>query len=139
MRWTVISNLVHELHRVLLDAADGRFPDVDGAVEILEPMAGDHHGVVEFTGHSFVLTDLEVSVEVFAAKARGSGRRLIGESLALIPRGENVFARIAPGNVASLKAFLSCGFTPIGAERLLHPDPELTHPMLGSDTELEHD
>jgi hypothetical protein len=209
---TVISTVVHELHRILLEAAEGRFPDVDGAVEVMEPMAGDHHGVVEFTGHSFVLTDrdtdelvrrgadgfggasqpdvlrwlagpdgwigahdavlvargvgggrlperhdheehrrvvrsrahrrdvrvhgdgtglvtigrglvdrLEVSVEVFGAQPRGTGRRLIGESLGLIPLGAVVFAQVAPGNAASLRAFLSCGFTPIGAETLLRP------------------
>jgi hypothetical protein len=48
---------VHELHRILLDAAGGRFPDVDGAVEVLAPMTGDHHAVVEFTGHCVVLTE----------------------------------------------------------------------------------
>jgi hypothetical protein len=203
---------VHELHRVLLAAADGRFPDVDGAAEVFRPMVGDHHGVVEFTGHSFVLTDLEpdavrrrgadgfggashpdvlrwlagpggwigshdavlvargvggsrlperhdveehprvvrsrahrrdvrvhgddtglvtvgrglvdrleVSVEVVGEPARGAGRRLIRESLGLIPRGEVVFAQVAPGNAASLRAFLSCGFTPIGAETLVVP------------------
>ena len=209
---TVISNVVHELHRVLLDAADGRFPAVDGAVTILEPMTGDHHAVVEFTGHSFVLTDrdvgdlvargadgfggasqpdvlrwlvgpdgwigshdavlvargvgggslperddlddhprivrarahrrdvsvhgddaglvtigrglvdrLEVSVEVFTGGSPGAGRRLIGEALGLVPAGEDVFAQVAPGNAASLRAFLSCGFAPIGAEVLLMP------------------
>ncbi len=56
---TVISNAVHELHRILVDAAEGRFPAIDGAVEVLAPMSGDHHAVVEFTGHSFVLTDRE--------------------------------------------------------------------------------
>ena len=179
---------------------------------ILEPMAGDHHAVVEFTGHSVVLTDrapdeviargadgfggasqpdllrwlvgpdgwigshdavlvtrgvgggrlpersdldnhprvvrsrahrrdvsvhgddtglvtigrglvdrLEVSVEVFPSAAGGAGRRLIGAGLGLIPAGAVVFAQVAPGNAASLRAFLSCGFTPIGAETLLLP------------------
>jgi hypothetical protein len=210
---TVISTAVHELHHILLEAAEGRFPDVDGAVEVMEPMVGDHHGVVEFAGHSFVLADvdadelvrrgadgfggasqpdvlrwlagpdgwigshdavlvargvgggrlperhdhddhprvgrsrahrrdvrvhgdgtglvtigrglvdrLEVSVEVLGAPGRGTGRRLIGESLALVPAGEFVFAQIAPGNASSLRAFLSCGFTPIGAETLLLPN-----------------
>ena len=209
---TVLSDAVHPLHRILLDATDGRFPDVDGAVEVVEPMPGDHHAVVEFTGHSFVVTDcdasevlargvdgfggasqpdllrwlagpdgwigsvdavlfarcvgggrlpersdlddhprvmrslvhrrdvhvygdntglvtigrglvdrLEVSVEVFGTRTPGAGRRVIGEALALIPAGEVVFAQVAPGNAASLRAFLSCGFMPIGAEILLQP------------------
>ena len=209
---------MHQLHRVLLDAAAGRFPEVDGAVEVLEPMAGDHHAAVEFTGHSFVLTDrdpdevmargadgvggasqpdllrwlagadgwigshdavlaargvgappvgrrlperfdlddhprvvrswahrsdvhvygdatglvtigrglvgrLEVSVEVFSGQPRGSGRRLIGQALLLVPAGATVFAQVAPGNAASLRAFLGCGFVPIGAETLLVRGP----------------
>lgn len=209
---TVISTAVHELHRILLDAADGRFPAIDGDVGVMAPMAGDHHAVVEFTGHSIVLTDrdpvavlergvdgfggasqpdvlrwlagprgwigshdavlvangvgggslpervdlddhprvvrsrehrravrvhgddtglvtigrglvdrLEVSVEVSVGAPGGSGRRLIREALALIPVGDVVFAQVAPGNAASLRAFLSCGFTPIGAETLLLP------------------
>lgn len=209
---TVISTAVHELTRILLDAADGRFPAIDGGVDVMAPMAGDHHAVVEFTGHSIVLTDrdpvavlergvdgfggasqpdvlrwlagprgwigshdavlvangvgggslperddlddhprvvrsrehrravrvhgddtglvtigrglvdrLEVSVEVFGGAPGGSGRRLIRAALATIPVGDVVFAQVAPGNAASLRAFLSCGFTPIGAETLLLP------------------
>jgi hypothetical protein len=212
MGTTVISMVVHELHRVLLDAADGRFPAVDGGVEVAAPLVGDHHAVVEFTGHSFVLTDrdrdevlargadgfggsshpdvlrwlagtggwigshdvvlaargtgrgrlaqredledhprvvrsrrhrrdvdvygdetgvvtigrglvdrVEVSVEVFSGAAAGAGRRLIVEAVGLVPAGEIVFAQVAPGNAASLRAFLSCGFAPIGAETLLLP------------------
>ena len=212
MGTTVISKIVHELHRVLLDAVDGRFPAIDGGVDIAAPMAGDHHAVVEFTGHSYVLTHrdrddvlargadgfggashpdllrwlagpdgwigshdavlaargtgggrlagrddlddhprvvrsrhhrrdvdvygdetgvvtigrglvdrLEVSVEVFPAGMAGAGRRLIVEALGLVPAGEIVFAQVAPGNAASLRAFLSCGFAPIGAETLLLP------------------
>lgn len=204
--------VVHELHRVLLDAADGRFPPVDGGVDVAAPMDGDHHAVVEFTGHSVVLTTrdrpsvlahgadgyggasrpdvlrwlagpdgwigshdavltargagsgrlaerddledhprvvrsrrhrrdvdvygdetglvtigrglvdrLEVSVEVFTDAPAGAGRRLIAEALGLIRAGEIVFAQVAPGNAASLRAFLSCGFVPIGAETLLLP------------------
>ena len=209
---TVISNAVHELHRALVDAAHGQFPPADGGVDVVAPMIGDHHAVVEFTGHSFVLTDrdagevvargadgfggashpamlrwlagpdgwigshdvvlvaqgtgggclserddlddhprvirsrrhrrdvdvhgddtglvtigrglvdrLEMSVETFSAGSAGAGRRLIAEALALVPAGEIVFAQVAPGNAASLRAFLTCGFVPIGAETLLVP------------------
>ena len=204
--------IVHELHRVLLDAAVGRFLPADGGVDIAAPMAGDHHAAVEFTGHSFVLTDrdhdhvlargadgfggaphpdllrwlagpdgwigshdavlvargtggghlaerhdldehprvvrsrrhrrdvdvygdrtgvvtigrglvgrLEVSIEVFDGATAGAGRRLIIEALGRVPAGEVVFAQVAPGNAASLRAFLSCDFAPIGAETLLLP------------------
>jgi len=61
----------HPLATVLVAAADGRFPPVDGAVEVLPP----HHGtraVVEFTGHSYVLTDLSHDA-VVAVGAHGFG------------------------------------------------------------------
>ena len=48
---------MHPLLEALLAAADGAFPPIDGRVEVLDPLEGDHHGVVEFTGHSVVLTD----------------------------------------------------------------------------------
>lgn len=209
---TVTSPPMHPLHRTLLDAADGSFPEVDGSVEVLAPMHRGQHAVVEFTGHSVVLTEqsaaavrsrggdgfggasapdllrwlagvdgwigshdtvlvargtgggalperadlddhprvmrsrehrrhvrvygdetgvvtigrglvdrLEVSVELVGDQPRGTGRRLITDALALIDHGEVVFAQVAPGNAASLRAFLRCGFVPIGAERLLRP------------------
>ena len=210
---TVISTLMHPLHEALVDAAHGRFPPVDGGVEVFTPMTGDHHAVVEFTGHSVVLTDRdrsdlvargadgfggashpdvvrwlagpdgwigshdvvlvargtgggslpgstelddhprvvrsrahrrgvhvhadatgvvtigrglvdrqELSVEVFPdAVGHGHGRRLITEALALVEAGDLVWAQVAPGNAASLRAFLSCGFVPIGAETLIRP------------------
>ncbi|HYN34814.1 MAG TPA: hypothetical protein VES40_19475 [Ilumatobacteraceae bacterium] len=205
---------MHSLLEALLAAADGRFPEVDGRVDVVVPLDGDHHAVVEFTGHAFVLTDhaagdvlsrrvdgfggasqpdvlrwlagpdgwigshdvvlvahgtgggrlpksidheghprvirsrahrrdvrvhaddtgvvtigrglvdrRELSVEVFepGRGGPGHGRRLITEGLALIQPGDVVFAQVAPGNAASLRAFLSCGFVPIGAEVLLRP------------------
>jgi hypothetical protein len=65
----------------------------------------------------------EMSVELFpdAAPGRGHGRRLIEQALQVVPASEFVFASVAPGNAASLRAFLACGFTPIGAEVILEP------------------
>jgi len=37
---------------------------------------------------------------------------------ASIPEGDVVFAQVAPGNAASLRAFLAAGFRPIGSEVL---------------------
>jgi len=64
---------------------------------------------------------LELSVELFdpGRGGLGHGRRLINEGLALVDAGVAVFAQVAPGNAASLRAFLTCGFVPIGAETLL--------------------
>lgn len=64
---------------------------------------------------------LELSVELYSADlhSRGDGRRLIAAGLALVPDGRLVWAQVAPGNASSLRAFLSCGFAPIGAETLI--------------------
>ncbi len=209
---------MHPLLVALQRAASGHFPDIDGVVEIHPPDDHGTHACVEFTGHSFVLTDrpdhdvrrhgadgfggatqpdllrwlagpegeigshdavlvargtgddrrarslslrddlewharvararrhrrdvmvfgderglvtlgtglvdrLEMSVEVFTAATTGvgSGRRLIEAGLAWVPAGTPVWAQVASGNAASLRAFLRAGFVPIGAEVLLHP------------------
>jgi GNAT superfamily N-acetyltransferase len=62
----------------------------------------------------------EVSVEVDdAAQGRGLGRRLFAAARGLTPAGEPVWAQVAPGNSASLRAILAAGFRPVGAEALL--------------------
>lgn len=62
---------------------------------------------------------LELSVEVPASQRRAStGRRLVQAALDLAPRNEPVFAQVAAGNAASLRAFYNSGFRPIGAEVL---------------------
>jgi GNAT superfamily N-acetyltransferase len=61
----------------------------------------------------------EVSVEVDdAAQGRGLGRRLFAAARGLTG-GEPVWAQVAPGNAASLRALLAAGFRPVGAEVLL--------------------
>ncbi len=205
---------MHPLHEVLVAAAAGRFPPVDGVIEVLPPDAAGTSAAVEFTGHGYVLTEcdadevvtraedafggvtrpdvlrwlagpqgwigsldvvlvarglgggrlpprddleehprvvrardhrrdvtvygdddgivvlgrglvgrLELSVELLAPSTagRGSGRRLITEGLRIADDGELVWAQVAPGNAASLRAFLSAGFTPIGSEVLIEP------------------
>lgn len=59
----------------------------------------------------------EMSVENSSDGRRG--RALIEEALAMTPPGEPLFAAVAPGNARSLRAFLACGFTPIGSEVLI--------------------
>jgi GNAT superfamily N-acetyltransferase len=61
----------------------------------------------------------EVAVEVDPAyRGRGIGRRLAALAPALVPPGEPVWAQVAPGNVASLRAFLAAGYRPVGVEVL---------------------
>jgi RimJ/RimL family protein N-acetyltransferase len=60
---------------------------------------------------------------LFGATRRGEGhgRRLITAALALAEAGAFVFAQVAPGNAASMRAFLGAGFAPLGAETLYEP------------------
>ena len=81
---------------------------------------GDDRGLVTL-GHGLV-GRLEISVELLdATPGAGAGGELIVAGLDLAPAGELVWAQVAPGNAASLRAFLRCGFTPIGAETLIEP------------------
>lgn len=82
---------------------------------------GDERGLV--TLGSGLVGRLELSVELLdgARPAAGSGRALIHAGLAAAPAGAWVWAQVSPGNAASLRAFLACGFVPVGSEVLLHP------------------
>ncbi len=62
----------------------------------------------------------EVAIEVDPAhRDRGMGTRLARAARHLVPGGATLWAQIAPGNAASVRAFLAAGFRPIGAEALL--------------------
>ena len=211
----MLASPAHPVATALAAAADGRFPPVDGCVEVVRPDCAGTHAVVEFTGHSFVLTDLsaddpvlagidgfggatqphvllhlagpngsvgsldlvmvrrvgstshaplepiersthprvtrarhhrrdvvvlgderglvmigaglagrrEISIELTGvAHAARAGRDLIESALstpAAVTPGELVFAQVAPGNAASVRMFLACGFVPIGSEVLI--------------------
>lgn len=61
----------------------------------------------------------ETAVEVDAnAQGRGLGRALATAARHLVPHPV-VWAQIAPGNAASVRAFLAAGYAPVGAEALL--------------------
>jgi RimJ/RimL family protein N-acetyltransferase len=66
----------------------------------------------------------EIAFEVDAA-ARGSGlgRALAAAGVRLLPEGTPVWAQVAPGNAASLRAVLGAGFRPVGAEILFVREP----------------
>jgi GNAT superfamily N-acetyltransferase len=49
---------------------------------------------------------------------RGLGRRLVAAARHLTPPGEPLFAQVAAGNAASLRALEAAGFRPLGAEVL---------------------
>ncbi len=118
----------------LLLAADGtgaggpeRISGVDGerlrharAVRSDVAVHGDDRGVVTIgTG---VAGLVEIGVEVVAGRrGRGVGRGLVADALGLAPAGTPVLAAVAPGNAASVRAFLAAGFVPIGSVQLVRP------------------
>jgi hypothetical protein len=203
----------HPLGTILEAAAAGRFPPVDGHVEVLPPDADGTWAVVAFSGHAYVLADVdgaeliargadgyggaskpdvlcwlagdrragsldvvlvaegrdgdrlerrddlddhprvqraahhrrdievygddvgllvlgyglagrrELSVELLdhTAACQGHGRRLIAAGLGQVPAGQLCWAQVAPGNAASLRAFLAAGFVPVCSEVLIEP------------------
>jgi GNAT superfamily N-acetyltransferase len=61
----------------------------------------------------------ELAFEVEPARRnRGLGRLLVAAARHLTPPGEPLFAQVAPGNAASLRAAEAAGFRPLGAEVL---------------------
>jgi hypothetical protein len=64
----------------------------------------------------------EVAVEVDPdRRGRGAARTALLTARHLVPAGEPLWAQIAPGNAASVRAFLAAGFLPLAAEALLAP------------------
>lgn len=64
----------------------------------------------------------EVAVEVDEEhRGKGLGRALFAAARALTPGGEPVWAQVAPGNAASLRALLAAAYRPVGGEALLKP------------------
>ncbi len=95
-----------------------RARDHRGAVQIWT--TADGAGVV--TLGCGVADRWEVSVEVDpTARGRGLGTALAAAAPALVPDGGTLWAQVAPANTASLRAFLSAGYRPVGAEVLFGP------------------
>jgi L-amino acid N-acyltransferase YncA len=64
----------------------------------------------------------EISAELDEdERGRGAGANLVEQAVATVPRGEAVVAAVAPGNTASLRAFLRAGFSPLGSVQVLRP------------------
>ncbi len=64
----------------------------------------------------------EVAIEVDSdRRGQGLGRELATAARHLVPDGGALWAQIAPGNAASVRAFLAAGYRPVGAEVLLPP------------------
>ncbi len=62
----------------------------------------------------------EVAIEVAPAyRGRGLGRALAAAARGLVPDDRPLWAQVAPGNAASVRAFLAAGYAPVGMEALL--------------------
>jgi GNAT superfamily N-acetyltransferase len=62
----------------------------------------------------------EIGIEVEPGyRGKGLGRDLATAARHLVPEGAPLWAQIAPGNAASVRAFLAAGYQPVGAEALL--------------------
>jgi len=62
----------------------------------------------------------ETAIEVDEdRRGRGLGRLLALAARHLVGAGTPLWAQVAPGNAASVRAFLAAGFAPVGAEVLL--------------------
>lgn len=69
----------------------------------------------------------EVAVEVSPqARNQGVAKRALHEARRLLDCGQVLFAQTAPANAASLRALLSAGYAPIGAEVLFFEGPRAT-------------
>ncbi|MER5184189.1 hypothetical protein ABT009_38650 [Streptomyces sp. NPDC002896] len=82
---------------------------------------GDERGLITLADGLAGRRELSIELHAPQDSARGQGRGLLADALTLVPEGEPVFAAVSPGNARSLRAFLACGFTPIGSEVLLRP------------------
>jgi hypothetical protein len=104
--------------------ADGDHPRVRRAEALRDDVSAwspENGGAVVCLGRGLA-GRREIAVEVDESRrGRGVGRACIRDAVGLIPRGEPVYAQVSPGNASSLRAFLSCGFVPIGAEVLFGP------------------
>jgi hypothetical protein len=61
----------------------------------------------------------EISIELPAElQGRGVGRALIADARRAVPAGAALVAAVAPGNAASVRAFLAAGFRPVGSVQL---------------------
>ena len=64
----------------------------------------------------------EANVEVHEdSRNQGHGRALAAAARHLVPEDRPLWAQVAPGNAASLRAFLAAGYVPVGSEILLTP------------------
>jgi GNAT superfamily N-acetyltransferase len=104
----------------LEETADPAHPRIERALRYRDDVrAWQAEGAVVTLGRG-VTGRWEVAVEVDpACRSNGLGTKLAAAARHLVPAGTPLWAQIAPGNAASVRAFLAAGFRPAGAEVLL--------------------
>jgi GNAT superfamily N-acetyltransferase len=97
--------------------ADPAHPRISRALRYLDEVrTWEVPGGVVMTGRG-IAGRWEVAIEVDEeARSAGLGRALATAARYLVPDGAPLWAQIAPGNAASVRAFLAAGFRPLGAE-----------------------
>jgi hypothetical protein len=85
---------------------------------------GDERGLITLADGLAARRELSIELHHSHNDSHGHGRSLLTDALSLVPEGEPVFAAVSPGNARSLRAFLACGFTPIGSEVVIRPERE---------------
>jgi GNAT superfamily N-acetyltransferase len=84
----------------------------------IQVFADDRETVVLLVGRGLA-GRWELAFEVEPGRRnQGLGRGLAAAARRLVPAGEPLFAQVAPGNAASLRAVLAAGFKPLGSEVL---------------------
>lgn len=90
----------HPLLLPMLEAAEGRFPPVDGAVRFVEPLTNGMEAVVGFTGHAVIATRLEAD-DFTDLSLDGFGSALQPETLLRLAGSGSVHSNdltlVAPG------------------------------------------
>ena len=108
----------HPLAAILTAAAAGRFPPADGLVDVLPPDDDGMHTVIEFTAHSYVLTD-RAPADLLAVGAHGFGGCMQADVLRWLAGAE--------GRIGSVDAVLVApartGVEPLPSE----PISNITH------------
>ena len=110
----------------LMEVAESSHPRVERATRYRSDVrvyeTADRRGVVVL-GRG-ITRRWEVAYEVDAdARNVGLGRALAASALRLLPKGTPVWAQVAPGNTASVRAMIGAGFKPVGAEILFVREP----------------
>lgn len=82
---------------------------------------GDERGLVTLSDGLAGRRELSIELHASHSDSQGHGRALLTDALSLVDEGEAVFAAVSPGNARSLRAFLACGFIPLGSEVILRP------------------